>query len=300
MDCKRRLSGAQKDMKSRTIYVARDGAQIGQYETEEMLSLLETGVLRETDYCYSADIPEWTVMKEYLPLITPPKYAEAKEAEITGEPRRSRRPRAERQNNFIQLAGWVACLLTVALLVGAGFWIASLYAELQGLKDTATRAQDEIAAITKDNRRLLFAGGDTVESGVAMGRLLLRNAAGKRVPLAAAQVSLFPRRAIEDYLDSMAKEAKAEGLPPEAFNSKVKSRLPFPLASTVSDSDGRFKLKVPDKGDYVIFAHQGQDLQLKLWFVSYDTADELNFPLQLDDSNMLTQPTPGLMVAEGR
>jgi hypothetical protein len=295
-------------MSNRIVHVARAGKIIGQYPPEQLAALLDSGHFFESDLCHSESHPEWTPMPEFLKIVAAPKYskahAERDRAPETG--RSSRRGhRSRHDHSSAMLSGWVAFLIAVSTLVGAGYWINSLYRELAARTVQVDDLGKQLEEKDKEIQQQLFASRELAENGIALGSLILRNNAGKRVAIPGQQVLLFQRKDIEAYLEMRAARLAQEpsGAPingPEYFSTD----LPKPMNSTTTDASGRFAFPIADPGEYVIFSHMGGlaqgAQQSRIWFVAFNSNDPLNTIISLDDMNAVQQFLPSLMIIEGR
>jgi len=297
----------------RIIHVSREGKVLGQYPPEQLPPLLDSGHFRESDLCSSEEHPDWMPMPQFLKKIEPPKYTRAQPSEKSSgdKDRKSRAGGSSRRNAHAGhnataiLAGWVAFLLSVAILVGAGFWIAGLYAENHQLATRINELDEKLAAKEKEYQRLLFSSREVAEDGVIRGTVALRNDAGKRVAMPGAQIALFSRKVIEKYLDE-----RAEALRELPDNTTVDGNLffmtdmPSPLQSTMTDASGRFEFPIREPGEYVVFARLSIFSQggsgMRLWFVTFNSQDPLNTLIKIDESNVVQQFVPALMVISGR
>jgi hypothetical protein len=295
-------------MSNRIVHVARAGKVIGQYPPEQLASLLDSGPFFESDLCHSESHPEWTPMPEFLKLVAAPKYSKA-HAERPRPPesgRSSRRGhRSRHDHSSAMLSGWVAFLVAVAALLGAGYWISSLYQELAARTAQVDDLGKQLEGKDKEIQKLIFASREIAENGIIRGSLVLRNEAGKRVAMPGQQVLLFPRKDIEAYLEARAAQLAQEPSDtpingPEYFSTA----LPKPLDTTTTDASGRFEFPIAEPGEYVIFTRLGVlaqgAQQSRIWFVAFNSNDPLNTIISLDDMNAVQQFIPSLMIIEGR
>jgi len=292
---------------NRLVHVARDGKVIGQYPPEQLASLVDTGHFLESDLCFSELCPEWTPLPEFLKKIDAPKYSRAKHGNSTPPGRHSsgRGRHRSKRNMPLLLSGWIAFLLALSGLVGAGFWIASLYHELDHKSARVKEMEKSQNLLEKENQKLLFASRELAEPGVVRGSIILRNDAGKRVSLPGTQVFLYPRKTIEEYLDAKSREvAKLPAASPGEITTFLIENLPQALASTTTDASGRFELPVSEPGEYVLFCNittpaQGAQM-LRIWFVAFNSRDPLNTLVEINETNSVQQFIPSLMIVEGR
>lgn len=293
-------------MSKRLVHVARDGKVLGQYPPEQLTALIDTGHFLDSDLCFSESHPIWTPMPEFLKIIDAPKYSKAhKDGRPASETGHSRRGHRSRQNISALLSGWIAFLLALSALLGAGFWVAGLYAEIARQASQIAEMDKKLVQKEKENQRLLFISREVAEVGVVRGSVVSRNEAGKRVAMPGVQVFLFPRKTIENYIESRSADlARLSSGTTVDGNEFFTVGLPSPAASTTTDSSGRFEFALPEPGEYVLFTRmnisaQGGQAQ-RLWFVAFNSQDPLNTLVQITEANCVQQFVSSLMIVEGR
>lgn len=296
-------------MTNRLVHVARNGKIIGQFPPEQLASLMDTGHFLDSDLCFSEGEAEWTPLPEFLRKIDAPRYSRAKDREMAGAASRSgtatRRERRAQRNAGPVLAGWIAFLLALSALAGSAYWIAGLYAELARQQTLVEEIRTKLSEKEKEYQRLLFVAREIAEPGIVRGSIILRNDSGKRVAMPGIQVSLYPRKAIEDHLAARSHEASRlpAGASVDAAEFYLKG-LPRPIATTTTDASGRYEFPVPEPGEYIVFTtivSSNQNGQFnKLWFVAFDSRDPLNTVVDITETNGVQQFIPSLMIVEGR
>ncbi|MCX6968825.1 MAG: hypothetical protein NTV93_01555 [Verrucomicrobia bacterium] len=293
-------------MSKRLVHVARDGKVLGQYPPEQLAALIDTGHFLDSDLCYSENHPIWTPMPQFLKKIEAPKYSRAhKDDSHASEVGYSRRGHRSKRNLPVVLSGWIAFLLALSALLGAGFWIAGLYAEIGRQASQVAEMDKTLVQKEKENQRLLFISREVAESGTVRGSIVIRNEAGKRVAMPGVQVFLFPRKTIESYLEARAADvARIPAGTTVDGNEFFTASLPSSAASTTTDASGRFEFSVPDPGEYVLFTRMNSFAQgaqvAKIWFVGFNSQDPLNTLVQITEANSVQQFVPSLMIVEGR
>lgn len=295
-------------MTNRLVHVARNGKIIGQFPPEQLASLMDTGHFLDSDLCFSEGATEWIPLPEFLRKTDAPRYSRTKNREgastsSPGVP--SRRDRRAQRNAGPVLAGWIAFLLALSALAGCAYWIAGLYTEMSKQQALVEEIQTKLAEKEKDYQRLLFVAREIAEPGVVRGSIILRNDSGKRVAMPGVQVSLYPRKAIEEHLASRSREASRlpAGSSVDAAEFYLRD-LPRPIATTTSDASGRYEFPVPEPGEYIVFTtivSSNQNGQFsRLWFVAFDSRDPLNTVVDITETNGVQQFIPSLMIVEGR
>jgi hypothetical protein len=194
----------------------------------------------------------------------------------------------------------------LSAVIGSGFWILTLYSEIARKDAQLDEAGKKLSEKEKENQRLLFVSREVAEAGIVRGSIITRNEAGKRVAMPGIEIYLYPRKVIEGYLDS--RTAELGRLPSGTNvdgNDFYTTNLPSPLASTSTDSSGRFEFSVPDPAEYVLVSRINSTSQAgaqvsRIWFVSFNSQDPLNTLVQITESNCVQQFVPSLMIVEGR
>lgn len=291
----------------RSVHIARNGKVIGQYPPEQLAALMDSGHFFDSDLCSSEAFPEWTPLPEFLKKIDVPKYSRTKNSDpVVSEKYTSRSDRrSSRRSRPSALIGWIAFLLALAALVGAGFWIAGLYSDLAAQDLRVRELGKQLAAKEKEYQRLLFVAREVAEPGIVRGSIVLRNDAGKRVAMPGVQVSMFSRKVIAGHLEQ--KGAEAAQLPAGSSVDGAEfflAGMPAPIAATTTDASGRYEFQVPEPGEYVIssFIASGNAVGHfnRLWFVSFDSRDALNTAVDITETNVVQQFIPSLMIVHGR
>ncbi len=291
-------------MSNRLVHVARDGNIIGQYPVEQLASLAKSGHFLDTDLCCSEARPEWAPMPEFLKKAEMPKFSmgrpdDGKRGGYTGGRHHSK------QKTAAILSGWAAFLLALSALVGSGFWIAGLYSEIDRLGDQIAEMEKKLGQKEKENQRLLFVSREVSEPGIVRGSVILRNEAGKRVAMPGVQILLFPRKAIDNYLEARAAEV-ARAPAGTIIDGSVffTTSLPPATAATATDASGRFEFPVAEPGEYVLFTSINRSAQgtqaRRIWFVGFNSQDPLNTLVQITETNFVQQFVASLMVVERR
>lgn len=294
-------------MTNRLVQVARNGKIIGQYPPEQLAALVDTGNFLESDICYSEGLPEWLPIGEFLKRTDVPKYSRTKSTPSSPgtSTRSSRHERRGRQKSGPLIAGWIAFLLAISALAGAGFWIADLYERLASEGERVRQAEEKLAEKEKEYQRMLFVAREISDPGIVRGSMILRNDSGKRVAMPGTQISLFPRKVVEQHLEL--RKSATEQIPAGTNVDGIAfflEGMPQPLASTTTDASGRYEFSVPEPGEYVLSATvtsptpNGQTR--RLWFVGFNSNDPLNTVVDITETNGVQQFIPSLMIVEGR
>ena len=280
--------------KQARVTVSRGGKVLSEYATLQLPSLLETGHLRADDQCQDPESGEWVPLDVFL-------------KGVTGFSRRGTPMTAEAEDPLPvpsgALAAWTLAGLCLLIAAGAGVFAWIQLEELASLRTRLAAAEQTNHDWQQKYHQVLFAAREVAPDDMVRGRAILRDAKGKRVALPGIKVRLYTRASIESHLAAR-HEAGAEAGAEEAARSPAHylKNLPPPIETTSTDSDGRFELKVPEPGEYVIQTsiRSAKSGEMRLWFVTFDARDPMNTAVDITESNAVQQLNPLLMMVEGR
>ncbi len=289
------MSTAPKKKQAR-VNISRDGKTLAEYSLLQLPSLLETGHLKEGDLCLDSATEKWVPIREFMRTI--PDYSRRRGTPLV-ETEREGRFSSTRSINWIP---WAIATVVLVTAIPLGFLSVALQQEVAVLKDRVASAEAESTRWQSEYNKVLFAASEVAPEDVVRGRLIVRDTSGKRMSPPNVKVRLYPRRQIEEFLAERDATARAAGLSGESLVVHFASGLPDPMEISTTNSDGRFEFAIPEPGEYVIqagvfSARNGQRIS---WFVSFDSRDPLNTPVDLTESNRVRQYLPLLMVVEGR
>ena len=264
-----------------------------------MASLLETGHLQGDDYCLDPEHSQWVPIKDFISRGSVPDYVRKQGAEAETPARGSRRQRGGRKLGWVLLAFFAAALT----IWGAIFWVGKLAQENAALQTRLELAEATNADLKQKYQSLLFAAREVAANDLVRGKVIIRDSTGKRVVLPGIKVRLYPRAEIEAFLsERYSRMAEAGGTDPARLCAHFLKDIPPPIETTATDSDGRFECKIPQPGEYVIQTsiRSAKSGEMRLWFVTFDSRDPLNTPVDITESNVVQQFNPLLMLVEGR
>ncbi len=291
---------SQKADPNKKVSVKRNDEVIGEYLPLQMGSLLETGHLNSADLCFDLKSEKWIPVSAFLRSRRIPGYSREEGKNLLGSQRGNRQQRRDRRRlTFKLLLGF----FTMALATGAVLWWGKTTEEIEVLKIAIANAEAENSEWKQKYENVLFAAREVASNDLVRGKVIMRNAAGKRVVLPDVKVRLYPRAEIESYLsDRYARIAEAGGTDLPRLSAHFLKNLPAPLETTATDSDGRFECKIPMPGEYVLQTgiRSAKSGELRLWFVAFDSRDPLNTPVDITESNVVRQFNPIFMLSEGR
>lgn len=278
--------------------VARKGKVLGKFSLLQLPSLIETGYLSEDDHYLDAVTGDWIPLKDCLGDI--PGYARRSSRKISAPPQKEIPPGLKPFR--VPPTFWIAGLAALLLAAGASVWAWIQWNEAAALRLRLAAAETTNREWKEKYHQILFAAREVAAHDLVRGRVIARNASGKRVVLPGIKVRLYTRAEIESHLAERNRTANQAGTDPISLAAHFLKNLPNPIELSTSDSDGRFEMKIPSPGEYVIQTsiRSAKTGQMKLWFVAFDSRDPLNTPVDITESNSAQQFNPLLMVVEGR
>lgn len=282
------------------ISVRRSEKILGEYPIQELGLLLETAHLQEDDLCGEPGGSTWIPLGDFIRKERGPGFSRSKRMAGSGSQREARRLRRVRSRN-----SWILLLggFSAAVALGAYLWVGKVSGENEELKARLIRSEAANLEWKQKYQNVLFAAREVASNDLVRGKVVIRDAAGKRVTLPGIKVRLYPRQEIETFLSGRYDRiAEAGGTDPARLSVHFLKQLPPPLETVATDSDGRFECKVPEPGEYVIQTsiRSSQSGAMRLWFVTFDSRDPLNTPVDITESNAVQQFNPLFMLVEGR
>ena len=269
------------------ISVKRNGKILGEYPPQEIGSLFETGHLKEQDLYFDPKSGEWLPVNDLL---------------RRERPSRSRSGRRERSGKTLKRR-LLLFFAAFAVVLGAVIWESKTSAEIDSLKASLAKAAADNLEWKQKFENVLFAAREVASNDLVRGRVIIRDATGQRVVLPGIKIRLYPRAEIEAFLSERYNRiAEAGGTDANRLPAHFLKGIPFPIETTTTDSDGRFECKVPQPGEYVIQTgiRSGKTGGMRLWFVTFDSRDPLNTPVDITETNAVQQFNPLFMLVQGR
>lgn len=280
------------------VPVARDGTTLGEFAALQIPSLLETGYLRSSDVAFDFDEKKWVPVGEFV--RSRPGFArKARSGEGGGTASAGRR--GSRTNGFIW--GWVFASVFLVVAVVAGVLFLTREGELESARKSLATAEEEVAELRAENNRLQVRSSLDAPEGMIQGRMVIRDANNRRIAPPNVKVRLFRRETIEEFANERHATLPEDGAT-DANRLAVHfgSNLPSPVLSTATDSQGHFELAVPEPGEYVLQSsvRSAKTGESYTWFLSFDSRDALNTPINLNEANRARQFHPLFLISEGR
>jgi len=229
----------------------------------------------------------------------------AEKAESTSS-RRSRGSRSHsrpRKRNPAEsaLPGWIACLFALGLAVGIWAWAQSLLEEVRVAEERAQSLSETVATLQRQNELLL----EMAPPGHVRGILTQEPMPGKIAIISGATIGLIKRSDVEAALEKV--QNTPSPVSDEEFSgliNAVQGALPAPLEIALTDSSGRFDMKVPENGDYVIVSNaikqSSSGPERLFWLVSFQSNEDPSPVMLLNERNAISLRKPDLGIAQPR
>ncbi len=284
--------------KNPRVSVRRKDKDLGQYHPLQLGSLLETGFLEKEDVCQHPETGDWISILQFLDSGGVPGFSRRRGMKAAEESRRG----SARKSRQAALP-WLVAVVAVLVALGAGFFAWKTFAEVDGLKAALAAAMAKNREMEQQYQQVLFSAREVAASDLVRGRVILRDKSGRRIALPGIKVRLYARKVLDAYLaDRHARISEISDADPVRLPVHFLKDIPIPLASTTSDSDGRFEFQLSEPGEYILQTsiRSSKTGELRLWFVSFDSRDPLNTPVDITEANTVRQFHPLLMVVDGR
>ena len=242
------------------VSIARNGQLLDPVDPHKIPTLLDTGDLLPSDHFYNERSRTWEHLSHWHGL--------PEEESSSRRRRRSRGKNAKAQHRErIAIGGWIAALFSVALAAGIWAWAENLHNQLKTLETEAIELKKTIAGLKQENLAL----SEMTPAGRV--RCLITYEPGKDqvAILSGVTLGLYKRSDVEDVVKRYANQSATDATSFDNLLQTIKSALPSPIAVTLSDSNGRADLSVPQDGEYVLAASasNGNTQRQYLWLAGF-------------------------------
>jgi len=315
---------------SERVSIAREGKVIGECSDEELRDGLDAGRFLPEDHFFIAGMKEWRPLSTY-----DERRRHRSNAPLWDSPEPTKRHSKSRGRRGMRVPGLVMplavfCVVLLLAGLGLGTWVSLLGSENAKLVEEIARLK---AQVESSSQRVSL-GEMTKEEppGWVSGRIEISPRGGGRTKSVASgvEVALFERGEIEAYLNGMAEQnereikqlqgqidaeervsggadtEKLKGLraamvPLKSPSYFVKS-LPAAIRNTVTDSNGLFRLQVPEQGEFVLCSRlQSSDPTdtgdgSYLWFIGVRADRKPNTPIVINEFNRTMLFSPGFFI----
>lgn len=297
-------------------FYSTDGDVLGPIEKKHLEAIWRAGLFPADAVGFDPVKEDWSPLTEWFPgeIVTKKSEPAAAPAEKKFRPpppeiaplppSRNHHGRPRKRSKQKVLKWQVLSILgfLVAILVGVSMFIRSetVMAERDRFKERSEALQVEIQKREEALERLSEASGEVLPPDQLKGRLALRATDGTLVPQQGVKVLLYNRRDLERYLEeSLA--GPAEGLDAAGAARKLVNQLPFPIATTTTDSGGHYEFRLQAPGEFILHTNVLQTPNgPMLWFLGLDSTKPPHTRIDFSESNRSTSLVPGLVVVPAR
>ena len=171
------------------------------------------------------------------------------------------------------------------------------------LEKSLSEAQSLLQTSRLEIEELRNKASSLEKPGIIHGHIVLKDAEGKRRPMAGVAVRLFEPDVITAHL-----EERARLLPPDAppdisfLVSFFSLNLPKPTALAMTGTNGHFSITPPGDGPYVIQigSIERNTRMLRLWLLKVDPYESPNTPIEISEKNEVRVFAPEFMIENAR
>lgn len=318
---------------SALIHVVRSGSPVGQFRREQIPAMLDTGRLRPDDEVFLSSERKWIPIEEFLSSgnLPPAPQTELPDPGDTGESpshtgedpsaeepatesqrhrRGSRRKKSQqkssrerRKRNALEIAlpGWIAALFALVIATALGFWGNNLTKQIDAAKMRERGLQENAANLQSQINALM----ESVPPGRVRGIVSMEPAPGRLAVVSGASVALFSKSDIENFIESeSSNQLPATDVEFHAALNRIERSLPPPVELTLTDSNGRFDIRAPAPGEYVLFTSATKSAEGRMtrmfWLQSVRADDLPSQIIPLSEANSITLESPNLRISPPR
>lgn len=192
---------------------------------------------------------------------------------------------------------FIICLLVATAAIGAVvFWASQKFSETDSLHSRLQSLESHLAEKDTTIRRLRDSTRPRLEPNEIQGRFILNS----NRSTAGAKVALFRRAEMEKFIQQTLSSAPPEN--DEAATARsLTENLPFPIASTATDSEGFYRLEIPEPGEFILHTNMiGPASKPLVWFLSFSPDDPRHGPIHFTEENASSLISPDLVILKAR
>lgn len=306
-------SPASTESPSHWCFYSTDGDVLGPIERRHLETIWRAGQFPEETMGFDPADQSWRPLvdwfsalpkdlKSTLPKPTPDKKLPPPPPAMTPLPPGSGRSRRGSDRKALKWQVVSIFAFLVAIMVGVVMFVRSsaVEAERNRFQERTEFLQSELAKRTESLERLSESTGEVLEPDFIKGRLLLRANDGTLVPQQGVKVLLYNRREIERHLEEALKKEES-GSDDAKVAQNLVNTLPFPIATTTTDSKGAYEFRLQAAGDFVLHTNiLANGSNPMLWFLGFNSTEPPYTRIDFTDSNRSTSLVPGLIVVPAR
>jgi len=285
------------------VHLARNGQILGDYEAEKIGDLLEMGRLMPTDHFYDAKARVWRLVSEWKiedfrsveEEDIPETTADSPERPHGG--RRKKGRSKSKKGDKTAIFALITCLLAFGVAAGIWAWALGLQQKLAAATDQIRFLNEKLDSINKEKQLL----SEIAPSGQVRGIFTYEPSYNQAAIISGATVGLYRRADVEAAIAKIASEQPLNAGNFDDAIEKLKTAISAPLKISLSDSNGRFNLDVPEPGDYVLVASAGKKVgdvvQRYVWLQGFRSENQPSSLILLNDKNALSSSRPRLAIS---
>lgn len=287
------------------VHISRKGTPLGVYEFGQLGDMLERGQLHKTDEYFDEATSAWVPLAAWkepdaLGQFRSVTSQPLKESTTSGASRRHG-GRSSRSHKGVEkaLLGWIVSLFTLIIAVAVFAYATSLRAPLKERDEEVRKLKIVIEALKRENQVL----AEIAPAGRLRAVITYEPKPGQVAIMSGATVGLYKRADVEAVLTKVL--AGAPGGNPKTFAEAVeqlKREVSTPLAVTLTDSNGRIDMPVPEPGAYVLVASAGKATatgpERYLWLMGFQAGDQPSSVVLMNERNAISQAKPDLLITD--
>lgn len=288
------------------VQVARNGQPLGNYEADKIGDLIEMGRLLSTDHFFDEKARVWRPLSEWTGILTVDELKTIDEtgslpsgekAEGSGRSRRRKKGRGKSQKaDKTAIFALIGCLLALGIAGGLWAWAQTLKQSFDGATEQIRFLNEKMDALNKEKQLL----SEIAPSGRIRGIFTYEPSLNQAAIISGATVGLYRRADVEAAVNQIVSEQPLSAGNFDDAIEKLKTAIAAPLKISLSDSNGRFDLDVPEPGDYVLVASAGKKIgdivQRYVWLVGFHAENQPSTLVMLNDKNALSSSRPRLAI----
>ena len=310
-------------MKDGKVHLARNGAILGVFDQDKIEDMLDTGHLLPTDHFYDEEKTAWVLLSARIPGGVHPPAGTSAPAQLppqSSPPREFRagteRPEADPEKKSSQpgrggsksrhknkaesaLLGWIACLFALGAAAGLWAWAEYLNDQLKTSEEKVKTLRQTVEGLNRE-RQLLT---EITPSGRIRGIITYEPVAKQVAIMSGATVGLYRRGDVEKALEKITPEGGITSN--ETFSDaaeRLKNAISSPLEISLTDSNGRVDLPVPEPGDYVLVASAAKSgsagMERYFWLIGFAATDQPSSLILLNESNGISSRKPRFAITD--
>ena len=300
-------------MKNDSVHVARNGTILGSFDREKLADLLDTGRFLPTDHFYDTEKDAWFPLSALSQSDVPPVPAPAapppptdtaqpRSSSRSGSRGSSKRARSKaKKKTESTLAGWIACLFAFGVAAGLWAYAQSLDERRQAAEDKLVELNQTVTNLRRENQLLT----EVTPPGRIRGIITYEPSANQVAIMSGATVGLYRR---DDVERALAKAVEPGDLSSgEGFDravERLKSAISSPLEISLTDSNGRLDLTVPQPGRYVLVASAAKSgpggPERYFWLIGFQAGTQPSGLVLMNENNAISVRKPEFRISDVR